>query len=119
MKEGQSYFSIMSKVASYLGSNVLSRSRIKGDKQFYSFIVMAHNKVSLIKIIDYFNKFPLLSSKYLDYISWCYVLDLQQKNSRTTSYLDEALIIRKDFNKTRTTYNWNHLKNCYLTQKDL
>ena len=115
---GQSYFSIMSKVASYLGSNVLSRSRIKGDKQFYSFIVMAHNKVSLIKIIDYFNKFPLLSSKYLDYISWCYVLDLQQKNSRTTSYLDEALIIRKDFNKTRTTYNWNHLKNCYLTQKD-
>lgn len=113
-----SYFAIMSKVASYLGSNVLSRSRIKGDKQFYSFIVMAHNKVSLNKITDYFNKFPLLSSKHLDYLSWCYVLDLQTQNPRTTSYLDEALVIRKDFNKTRTTYNWNHIKNCYLTQKD-
>lgn len=116
---GQSYFTIMSKISCFLGSNVLSRSRIKGDKQFYSFIVMAHNKVSLIKIIDYFTKFPLLSSKHLDYLSWRYVLDLQQKNPRTTSYLDEALVIRKDFNKTRTTYNWNHLKNCYLTQKDL
>lgn len=116
--EQVSYFAIMSKVASYLGSNVLSRSRIKGDKQFYSFIVMAHNKVSLNKITDYFNKFPLLSSKHLDYLSWCYVLDLQTKNPRTTSYLDEALVIRKDFNKTRTTYNWNHIKNCYLTQKD-
>lgn len=78
--EQVSYFSIMSKVATYLGSNVLSRSRIKGDKQFYSFIVMAHNKVSLIKITDYFNKFPLLSSKHLDYLSWCSVLYLQQVN---------------------------------------
>ena len=113
-----SYFPIMSQISCFLGSNVLSRSRIKGDKQFYSFIVMAHNKVSLIKITDYFNKFPLLSSKHLDYLSWRYVLEIQQQNPRTTSYLDEALVLRKDFNQSRTTYNWNHLKNCYLTQKD-
>lgn len=117
--EQVTYFSIMSKLANYLGSNVLSRSRIKEDKQFYSFIVMAHNKTSLIKISNYFNKFPLLSSKHLDYMSWKYVLELQQSNSITTSYLDEALKIRKDFNKTRTTYNWNHLENCYLTQKNI
>jgi hypothetical protein len=28
--------------------------------------------------------------------------------------LDEAINIRKDFNSTRTTYNWSHLKNCYF-----
>ena len=114
--EQVSFFSIMSKVASYLGSNVLSRSRIIGEKQYYSFILMAHNQISLNKIIEYFSQFPLLSSKYLDYKVWAYVLKLQKSNPRTTSYLEEAINIRKDFNATRTTYNWNHLKNCYLTK---
>jgi hypothetical protein len=114
--EQLSFFPIMSKVASYLGSNVLSRSRIIGEKQYYSFILMAHNQISLNKIIEYFSQFPLLSSKYLDYKAWAYVLELQKANPRTTSYLEEAINIRKDFNATRTTYNWSHLKNCYLTK---
>ena len=68
--EQVSFFPIMSKVASYLGSNVLSRSRIIGEKQYYSFILMAHNQISLNKILEYFTQFPLLSSKYLDYKAW-------------------------------------------------
>ena len=116
--EQVSFFSIMSKLANYLNSNVLSRSRIIGEKQYYSFILMAHSQISLNKIIEYFSRFPLLSSKYLDYKSWAYVLELQKTNSRTTSYLNEALNIRKDYNATRTTYNWNHLTNCYLLQRN-
>lgn len=106
-------FPIMSKVARYLGSNVLSRSRITGEKQFYCFILMreAHNKISLNKINEYLTHIPLFSSKYLDYKAWAYVLELQQSNPRTTSYLEEAINIREDLNSTRTTYNWNHLKN--------
>ena len=107
-----SYFSIMSIIANFLDVNVYSRSRILKDKQYYSFIVMAINKNSLLKITEYFNKFPLLSSKYLDYKDWCYVLELQKANPTTTSYLDKALKIRKDFNNKRTTYYWEHLKNC-------
>lgn len=86
----------MSKVACYLGSNILSRSRIIGEKQYYSFIIMAHNQINLNKINEYFTIFPLLSSKYLDYKA--YVLQLQESNA------------------SRTTYNWDHLKNCYLTK---
>jgi len=111
-----SFFSIMSIIANFLGVNILSRSRIKADKQYYSFIVMGHNKNSLFKVKDYFSKFPLISSKYLDYKDWVYILELQKSNSMTTSYLDKAINIRKDFNKTRTTYNWNHLNDCYLTK---
>ena len=116
--EQVSFFSIMSKLANYFNSNVLSRSRIIGEKQYYSFILMAHSQISLNKTIEYFSRFPLLSSKYLDYKSWAYVLELQKTNSRTTSYLNEALNIRKDYNATRTTYNWNHLTNCYLLQRN-
>jgi hypothetical protein len=109
-----SFFSIMSNLALFLNVNVISRSRIINEKQFFSFIVIAHNKESLSIIKEYFLKFPLLSSKYLDFKDWKNILDLQKTNSRTTSYLNEAIITRKDFNKTRTSYNWDHLRNCYL-----
>ena len=79
---------------------------------------MAHSKVSLNLIINYFNQYPLLSSKYLDYQNWLQILKLQQTNPMTSSYLDEAIKIRKDFNKSRSTYNWDHLKECYLIKNN-
>jgi hypothetical protein len=57
----------MSKIGLCLGATVNSRSRLIKDKIFHSFTVIAHNKNSQFKVIDYFNKYPLLSSKYLDY----------------------------------------------------
>ena len=111
-----SFFAIMSKIANYLNTSVLSRSRTVSDKQFFSFIVMTASKSSLIKTTLYFNKFPLLSSKFLDYKSWLHILELQQNSTMTTAYLNEAIKTKTDFNKTRTTFSWNHLKNCYLTK---
>ena len=111
-----SFFAIMSKIANYLNTSVLSRSRTVSDKQFFSFIVMSASKSSLIKTTLYFNKFPLLSSKFLDYKSWSHILELQQNSTMTTAYLNEAIKTKTDFNKTRTTFSWNHLKNCYLTK---
>jgi hypothetical protein len=111
-----SFYPIMSILAIFLNVNLLSRTRIKDDKQYHSFSVMAHNKKSLSIIIEYFNKYPLISSKYLDFKDWLNILELQKSNSLTTSYLDQAKNIRKDFNNTRTTYIWSHLKNCYLTR---
>lgn len=109
-----SFFAIMSKLAMYLSVNVYSRSRILNEKEFFSFTVVAGNRESRLKLINYLNKFPLMSSKYLDYKDWVYVLELQAANSLTTSYLDKAIKVRTDFNSTRTTYTWDHLKNCYL-----
>ena len=113
---GESFFPILSEIAKYLNTNVLSRVREKGDKIFYSFMVISHSKSSHNKIVEYFNKFPLLSSKILDFKSWAYILELQQLNPLTTSYLDKAENIRKDYNKTRITFNWDHLNDCYLTK---
>jgi hypothetical protein len=106
----------MSKLANYLSTNVLSRNRTVGDKKFFSFMVTSASRTSLNKTTDYFKKYPLLSSKYLDYKSWLYILELQQSNSMTTTYLDKAINTRTDFNKTRTTFTWDHLKNCYITR---
>jgi hypothetical protein len=105
----ESFFPIMIKIAQYLGVTLYSRKRVMKDKEFFSFIVMTHNKESNSKIVKYFSQFPLLSSKYLDYRDWVSILELQRGNSVTTSYLDQAIKIRKDFNSSRTTYTWNHL----------
>ena len=106
-----SFFPIISKIGLYLGVTVYSRSRIINDKIFYSFTVVSHNKLSISKVCDYFNKYPLLSSKFLDFKDWSYIYKLQNLNSFTTSYLDNAIKIRTDFNKTRTTFVWDHLHN--------
>jgi hypothetical protein len=106
-----SFFPIMSKIGLYLGVTVYSRSRIINDKIYYSFIVASHNKLSNSKVCDYFNKYSLLSSKFLDFKNWSYIYKLQNLNSFTTSYLDNAIKIRTDFNKTRTTFVWDHLHN--------
>lgn len=106
-----SFFPIMSKIGLFLGVTVYSRSRVIKDKIYYSFIIVSHNKLSNSKICDYFNKYPLLSSKFLDYKDWNHILNLQNFNKTTTSYLDKAIKIKTDFNKTRTTFIWDHLHN--------
>ncbi len=115
----------MSILANFLNVNVYSRSRCLNNKQFYSYTIVAQNKNSLNIIVKYFLNFPLLSSKYLDFKNWLYILE--QKNNISqhlnnqrlpNSFLTEAVKIRTDFNKTRTTYNWDHLKKCYLIKID-
>lgn len=114
-----SFFPIMSKIGLYLGVTVYSRSRIVKDKIFYSFTVLSHNKLSNANICLYFNKYPLLSSKFLDYKDWEYVLNLQNLNNLTSSYLDQTIKIKTNFNKTRTTFTWDHLiNNSYLNFKE-
>ena len=75
------------------------------DEKYGTIDYIVRDKISLKVIKDHFIKYPLRGSKHLDFLSWKYILELQQSNSITTSYLDEALKIRKNFNKTRTTYN--------------
>lgn len=112
--EVSSYFFVMSKIASYLGVNNYSRNRTLNDKIYYSFTVMATTQKSLDSTIHYFQTFPLLSSKHLDYLDWLKVVKLQKVNSQTSSYLETVNLIRKDFNSTRTTFTWNHLNNSYV-----
>lgn len=114
--ENVSFFAIMSKISQFLDTKVYSRNRIINDKEFFSFILMSSSKTSLIKTNLYFYKFPLLSSKLLDYKSWSHILELQQNSKMTTAYLNEAIETKTDFNKTRTTFSWDHLKNCDLTK---
>jgi hypothetical protein len=65
----------MSKIATYFNVELYSRNRelnlkknnLNEIKIYYTYIIMVSNINKNIKVIEYFNKYPLLSSKYLDY----------------------------------------------------
>jgi hypothetical protein len=62
-------------------------------------------------VIDYFSKYPLLSSKYLDYQDWAKVVNvILTKGQKTSEAFKLAEKIRTNYNNTRHTFNWDHLK---------
>jgi len=68
LQEKTSYSSIMISIAEILNGSLYTRSRTVKNKTYYSYIVMCFNKNSKEQVIHYFEKYPLWSSKYLDYI---------------------------------------------------
>ena len=120
----QTYWALW--ISAFLDTTLYTRSRIKKDsngkgdysKLFSSFIVVAHNTSSLSEIKNYFEKYPLRSSKYLDYKDWLTIekLWLEYKNmtqvfptKNKDEYLKNILSIKAQMNKNRNSFNWDHL----------
>ena len=109
---GISYFEILDKIARYLKVNLYSRSREQKDKIFYSYMVISHSTESHKKVIEYFNRYPLYSSKYLAYKDWKYVVEqIQLRNSKplTTENVKEIQKIKDQFNNKRKEFDFSHL----------
>ena len=61
----KSYFSILNKIAIFFHCNLLTRVQSATGNTYYT---LTASSLELLKIIiDYFKKYPLYSSKYLDY----------------------------------------------------
>jgi len=93
-----------------------SRSRLQKDKIFYSFMVISHNIQSHVKIINYFDRFPLYSSKYLVYKDWKYIVQLLIKREGKTLTKEEILEVEKikaKFNNKRILFNFTHLDSLF------
>jgi len=106
------YFNILSIIARYLEVNLYSRSREQKDKIFYSYMVVSHNIQSHIKVIEYFDRYPLYSSKYLAYKDWRHVVQeiiLRAGKPLTVEDILEIEKIKAQFNKKRTQFDFSHL----------
>lgn len=111
----RSYFIILSLIAEYLNVNVYSRTRQKGDKLFFAFMVIAHSSVSHAKVRAYFNRFPLYSSKYLAYKDWCRVQDIRANGDfLTKEQIKQVEYIKSQFNSKGKIYDFSHLENLTL-----
>lgn len=107
-----SYFDILNQICLFLNCKLLTKTHKSTNNTYYT--LTASSKVSLYIIINYFNKYPLFSSKYLDYKDWEKVAYLILKNLH---YTDEGIntveLVRSRINTKRTDFNWDHLKGLY------
>jgi hypothetical protein len=106
---GASYFNIMTKIAEFFTVNLYTRTRTVDDRVYYAFMAISHNWRGHDLARNYFNRFPLYSSKYLAYKDWCRVQDLHRGISLSKESLNEIKIIKNQFNSKRKVYDFSHL----------
>jgi hypothetical protein len=103
--------------AEYLNVNLYTRTRGVKDKVFYAFMVIAQSSKSHEIVRNYFDSFPLYSSKYLAYKDWCHVQDLRQAapgQVLTKQQIEEVEFIKSQFNSKRKVFDFSHLDSLTL-----
>jgi hypothetical protein len=105
---GDSYVYILTDIAKFLNCNLLTRKQKSTGNEYYT--LTASSKISLNIIINYLDKYPLFTSKYLDYLDWKKIVLLILDNMH---YTEDGLIktdsVRDSMNRKRTYFNWDHL----------
>jgi hypothetical protein len=110
---GSSYFNILTTITTFFTVNLYTRTRKTEDKVYYAFMAVAHNSRSHEIVRNYFDRFPLYSSKYLAYRDWCLVQDLHRGNL-TKEKLDKIKMIKNNFNSKRKVFNFSHLDSLHF-----
>lgn len=107
-----SYIHILTKICEFLNCNLKTRKQASTSNEYFN--ITAYSRVSLSILISYFSKFPLYSSKYLDYKDWEQAsLLLLNNNHYTKLGTDEIDNIKNNMNLKRTYFNWHHLEGLY------
>ena len=105
-KSGLSYQPLMKVISTFF--TVPLRFSKHNEKTYFCIEVSSFYKLSII--IDYFKKYSLLSSKYLDYQDWLdtYTL-IQNKDHLTLKGKQQILYKKNGMNRQRMRYCWSHL----------
>ena len=110
----KSYHPILMDISQFLNCNLLTRVQKSTNNEYYT--LAASSKISLNIILKYLNKYPLYSSKYLDYKDWEKVTLLILENKH---YTNEGLTltesVRDNMNRKRRFFDWNHLNKLNIT----
>ena len=103
-----SYKLILEKIAIFLNAKLAIRNR-ENYKNSY-FIIKVENQKSTNNLINYLDKYPLLSSKFLDYLEWKKSFSLILNKTHMTDEGKKIIFSSKNsMNSKRIYFNWNHL----------
>lgn len=110
-----SFAPICNKIAQLFNLGYYTRVRTIKNKEHYFILICSTSLITNGKIVNYFNNFPLFSSKYLDYKNWETIYTLQTKKLHLTQEgINKCHEILLNHNSTRHIFSWNHLNNFYL-----
>lgn len=117
---GTSYLKVLTIIATafLVKPSLYERERVnpKKNQSFTEkgFLVTVKGLDSRITLINYFTKFPLLSSKYLDYLNWVEAHELiSKKQYKSVEGTAKLLKLKSSMNSLRTNFNWKHLDELY------
>jgi hypothetical protein len=115
-KFGDSNEDILKKIAEYLEVNISSYQRKKAPYSTELTVKTQSIKNNDI-LVNYLTKFPLWSSKFLNYSDWLIALDLFKKvyntKNKSEDVFNEIREIKERMNDKRVNFNWDHLQNFY------
>ena len=107
-KTGESYYTILNNICIFLNVKLSVRNRLNKKNSYYQIRVENQNSTKIL--IDYLNKYPLLSSKYLDFLEWEKSFRIISKKEHMTEQGKELILAAKNnMNDSRTNFNWSHL----------
>ena len=109
---------IMQKISQFLNVQIA----IRGNKKYSNYkeysITTNSVKNNLI-LIDYLDKFPLFSSKELNYIDFKKIVKIIiNKEHKTTTGKENIQLIKSGMNNRRTEFYWDHLQKFYTAYSD-
>jgi hypothetical protein len=111
----QNNYSFLNIIANFLNTTV-KEIRITKPKPEYR--VRTVNLKGNLILINYLGKFPLFSSKVLNYNDWVKVLAyFKIKEHTKPESIKEIINIKSKMNDKRTEFNWDHLQNFYDLHK--
>ena len=104
----ESYESILIMISKFFNVNLRIRHQKLTQRSYYRIVISS--KKSLIILINYLDLYPLLSSKYLNYLDWKSGLFIKYNNKPLSdSNKVDILNLKMNMNKRRIYYNWDHL----------
>lgn len=76
------------------------------------------SQVGAKEVIKYFNKYPLFSSKHLDFLCWSEAHNLIEIKAHHKKYglagFNKIKLLKNSMNAKRTEFSWLHLKNFHI-----
>lgn len=103
----ESYKSVLNLIG--LGFGVSLGTTVHNKNINYYIISISSSKSRLL-LVDYFNKYPLFSSKRLNYNDWLACHNLIISGDHLTDLgRNKALQLKEGMNSKRIYYNWDHL----------
>jgi len=106
-RSGLSYGPIFNSIAHVLG--VKCHTLIEKSSGRYYYVVKASSQKSKQILRSYFDTYPLLTSKFLDYRTWCDVDDLLIKKNHI-EHVTQILKLKQSMKQSRIKFTWSHLQ---------
>lgn len=106
-KSNFSYFSLFSLISTSL---LIRLALSNHNNNIEYFLICVTSQKSRAILVDYLDKYPIYSSKLLNYRDWreCHYL-INKKEHLTEKGKSTALLLKSKMNTKRTYYNWDHL----------